>query len=313
VRVTAAEWNFGVGKGALLFDKLQRIPVKLGSVAARISQGIRTSANEVYVLDFVSERNGLVTALSKHLDREVVVEKKSVLRFLQGREIKAYAITPSGKVVLMPYRISVASAELISLAEISKNWPKAFGYFTENKSYLSDREDGRFKGTAWHQFGRSQNIDLMLLPEILVPDIADRAAFALDEKGEFAFTSGYGITFKSEVKELPKFILGVLNSSVLDWYWKQVSTPLRGGFYRYFTQFIEQFPIPAASPEKQKAVERLVDRIVAAKQRDAAADLSALEGEIDQLVYALYGLTPEEIQIVEGAAAPASSRKRSAA
>jgi adenine-specific DNA-methyltransferase len=45
----------------------------------------------------------------------------------------------------------------------------------------------------------------------------------------------------------------------------------------------------------------LVDRILGAKQRDADADVSAMEREIDQLVYALYGLTAEEIQIVEGA------------
>ena len=45
----------------------------------------------------------------------------------------------------------------------------------------------------------------------------------------------------------------------------------------------------------------LVDRILAAKQRDAEADTSALEREIDELVYALYGLTPEEIKIVEEA------------
>ena len=57
----------------------------------------------------------------------------------------------------------------------------------------------------------------------------------------------------------------------------------------------------AAPPEKQKPVERLVDRILAAKQRDAEADVSALEREIDELVYALYGLAPEEIKIVEGA------------
>ena len=44
-----------------------------------------------------------------------------------------------------------------------------------------------------------------------------------------------------------------------------------------------------------------VDRILAAKQRDAEADVSALEREIDELVYALYGLTPEEIKTVEGA------------
>ncbi len=38
-----------------------------------------------------------------------------------------------------------------------------------------------------------------------------------------------------------------------------------------------------------------------AKQRDAEADTSGLEREIDELVYALYGLAPEEIQIVESA------------
>jgi len=43
-------------------------------------------------------------------------------------------------------------------------------------------------------------------------------------------------------------------------------------------------------------------KIFAAKARDASADTSALEREIDQLVYVLYDLTPEEIQIVEGAA-----------
>ena len=61
-----------------------------------------------------------------------------------------------------------------------------------------------------------------------------------------------------------------------------------------------EIPIPAASPEKQKAVERLVEKILAAKA--AAADVSQLEREIDEWVYALYGLTPEEIKIVEGAA-----------
>ena len=70
--------------------------------------------------------------------------------------------------------------------------------------------------------------------------------------------------------------------------------------------YVERLPIPTSSPEKQKAVERLVDRVLAAKQRDAEADVSAFEQEIDQLVYALYGLTPEEIQIVEGTAAKSS-------
>lgn len=44
-----------------------------------------------------------------------------------------------------------------------------------------------------------------------------------------------------------------------------------------------------------------VDHILSAKQADPTPDTSALEREIDQQVYALYGLTPEEIAVVEGA------------
>lgn len=52
-------------------------------------------------------------------------------------------------------------------------------------------------------------------------------------------------------------------------------------------------------------MERLVDRILAAKQRDAEADTSALERQIDEWVYALHGLTTEEIKLVEN-----SNRKK---
>ncbi|MCX6916724.1 MAG: hypothetical protein NT167_27380 [Verrucomicrobia bacterium] len=45
--------------------------------------------------------------------------------------------------------------------------------------------------------------------------------------------------------------------------------------------------------QQQKLVERLVDRILVAKPRDAGADVSALEREKDELVYARYGLTSE--------------------
>jgi len=43
-----------------------------------------------------------------------------------------------------------------------------------------------------------------------------------------------------------------------------------------------------------------VDQILAAKQKDPSADTSVLERQIDEMVYKLYGLTPEEIEIVEG-------------
>ena len=58
-----------------------------------------------------------------------------------------------------------------------------------------------------------ENIDVMSTEKILVPDIADSASFALDETGEYTFTSGYGITIKNNRAESPKYIL-VLQSQL---------------------------------------------------------------------------------------------------
>lgn len=60
--------------------------------------------------------------------------------------------------------------------------------------------------------------------------------------------------------------------------------------------------IPVALPNKKVAdsVVKLVDEILAIKKQDPSADTSALERETDQMVYKLYGLTEEEIKIVEG-------------
>ncbi|MGH7976164.1 MAG: TaqI-like C-terminal specificity domain-containing protein, partial [Limisphaerales bacterium] len=100
--------------------------------------------------------------------------------------------------------------------------------------------------------------------KIVVPDIANFASFAFDEAGEFAFTSGYGITLKADAKESPGYLLGLLNSRLLDFYLKHVSTTLRGGYFRYFTQFIEQLPIKRIAPKNKretKLEKEIVERV----------------------------------------------------
>ena len=104
-RVTESEWNFSVGANAGLFEKLSQMPVKLGNIAERIAQGIRTSANEIYVVDTVAETKTSITGYSKQLDRNVELEKDLLSAFLQGREIKRYSILSSGKKVIIPYRV----------------------------------------------------------------------------------------------------------------------------------------------------------------------------------------------------------------
>jgi hypothetical protein len=68
----------------------------------------------------------------------------------------------------------------------------------------------------------------------------------------------------------------------------------------YLTTRAEPFSLPAHNADQQNQIAKLAERILAAKAKAADADVSKLEQEIDELVYALYGLTPEEIKIVEG-------------
>ncbi len=314
--VNSSEWNFAVGEKANLFQKLNKMPVKLRDIAGKIAQGIRTSANDIFVLDLISAKGSTVTVYSKILDRKVNLERGALLLFLQGREIKSYQIIPSGKVVIFPYSVKDGRAELIEEQELSRRYPKTHAYLRENFSYLRDRENGKFRNSKWYGYGRVQNIELMLIPKILVPDIADRAAFALDENGEYAFTSGYAITLKNSVKESPKFVLGLLNSKVSDFYLKNVSTMMRGGFFRYFTQFVEQLPIRTIdfnNPEEKAMHDRMVQLVermldLHKKKQQAKADsekelfehqIKATDKEIDELVYTLYGLTEEERKMLE--------------
>ena len=99
-----------------------------------------------------------------------------------------------------------------------------------------------------------------------------------------------------------KLALAILNSSLTSfWYraWYR-SLSLAGGYLRISANEIKTIPLPVVEKPKQVEVIVLVDKILAAKAADPAADVAGLEHEIDLLVYRLYGLTPEEIAIVEG-------------
>ena len=105
-----------------------------------------------------------------------------------------------------------------------------------------------------------------------------------------------------------EYLLALLNSRLLFWILLKTCNLFRGGWITCTKQYFGELPIRpidsgvVSERAQHDAIVGLVERIVAAKQKNPAADTSALEAEIDQQVYAFYGLTPEEIAIVEGTA-----------
>ncbi len=141
-----------------------------------------------------------------------------------------------------------------------------------------------------------------------MPRLVDKlyAAYDMDGTHYLDNVDVGGITLKDRYHEqCLKYLLALLNSKVLQWYFPFVSAPFRGGWLSANRQFLSLLPIRIIdySNQSEKAqhekIIQCVDQILAAKQKDANADTSALERQIDKMVYELYGLTEEEIRIIE--------------
>ncbi|GAA7418829.1 class I SAM-dependent DNA methyltransferase [Helicobacter pylori] len=98
-------------------------------------------------------------------------------------------------------------------------------------------------------------------------------------------------------REHAKFLVGLLNSRLLDWLFRKTSTNNHVNLYE-----LETLPIPQITKSNQPAADKiiaLVDKILAVKEKDPKANTLESEKEIDALVYWLYHLTDEEIKIIE--------------
>ena len=95
---------------------------------------------------------------------------------------------------------------------------------------------------------------------------------------------------------LIKFILGILNSKTINYLFMKYF--LNKDIYAYQ---LEQIPIPAINKEKQQPIISLVEKVLNSKNQNPKSDTTEIEYEIDKLVYELYGLTDEEIAIIENA------------
>ncbi len=97
-----------------------------------------------------------------------------------------------------------------------------------------------------------------------------------------------------------KFLLGYLNSKFISWYAYNFIYARAIRTMHFYDFYIQQLPIPNVEIKDQQPFITLADQILSAKAENPKADTSALEKQIDEMVYKLYELTEEEIKIIEG-------------
>ncbi|HQU43555.1 MAG TPA: Eco57I restriction-modification methylase domain-containing protein, partial [Pirellulales bacterium] len=319
-QITEGEWNFSVGAGAALFGKLSAMSHKLGDVAD-IFVGLQTSADDVFILDFVAETDRTYRLRSKVLDREWVFEKSLLRPLVSGTDVRRYGPLPNRQYILFPYRVENERATLIDFETIERQQPKAAAYLLENRQRLEERERGAFRDARWHRFGRSQNLGIQERVKLCVPRLVERLHAAYDHDGSHFLDNVDvgGVTLKAEFAgQGLDYLLALLNSRLMRWYFPQVSAPFRGGWRSANRQFLSRLPVRLLSDENKDdvAIARQLDELVSS-MRDSHRRLAVARGEtqrqmidrqidatdreIDAFIYRLYGVSDDEIAVVEGA------------
>ena len=281
-------WRLESPVNLRLLDKLRAAGTPLGEyVNGRLYRGILTGLNEAFVVDRAT-RDRLI---AEHPSSADVLKP-----FLRGRDIKRWRVEFANQ-----YLIKIESSENKQhpwsgkpeqAAEkiFAMTYPAIHAWFERFRRALIARDDqGKYfwelrSCAYWQEFEQ---------PKIVFPDIAAHCEFGWDAQKHYLVNTAYILPTNE------KWLLALLNSNVANWIYGKISNTIRGSYLRFIRQYIEAIPIPSTSRTDQAALEALVDRILAAKQADPQADVTDLEREIDERIYHLYGLTPEEIRIVE--------------
>lgn len=139
--------------------------------------------------------------------------------------------------------------------------------------------------------------DIFTGKKLVVPYRAEENAFAYNEKEWFCRSDCYVITKKHPGYEL-RYLLALLNSR-LYFQWLFHRGKRKGKMLEMFQIPLSEIPIKCVEPAEQRAFIELTDRVLAATHCDPTVNTAGLEKTLDRLVYSLYGLTSDEVKIIE--------------
>jgi len=284
-------------KQARIKRRIEEVGIPLKQWEITINYGIKTGMNEAFII------NG------KKKDELIAQDPKSaeiIKPILRGRDIKRYKADFADLWLLfIPWHFPLHNDESIKGSsqkaekEFQRQYPLIYNHLLKYKDDLSKRNQAetgiRYE---WYSLQRcaATYYDEFQKEKIVYAEIVYDSAFFYDTEAYYPEATVFIMT-----GERLKYLTALLNSRLLTYAFKTfyAGGDLRGKTFRYKKVFLENLPIPKLSSETHGEFEVLVDTILTLKQKDPNADTSTYEMKIDQLVYDLYGLTPEEIEIVE--------------
>jgi hypothetical protein len=296
-----------------LLNKIFKTGINLGDYANnRIYNGIKTGFNKAFIIDKIVRDELLLGD----------IKNQNVIKpFIFGKDIKRYELIDQRKyLIFLPWHFPLTENDTIRSSSkeaetaFRKDYPLIYNHMLNYKKELEGRakeETGiRYEWYALQRY-RPKYFNEYAKVKIVYAEIAHRGQFTFDYSGSYT-----DMTAPCIISDSP-YLLGILNSSLISFVFMHIASTIRGGFCRWKEQYMKQIPIrtinfsdPADKARHDKMV-TLVERMLALHKQKADVktdheknlverQIDATDTQIDALVYELYGLTEEEIGIVEG-------------
>jgi len=301
---TSDEWYL-FSKDECEIQRAFRSYPDFGSILLHASEGIHSGKDEVFFV-------------SRETVRNLELETPPVYPLAKGKDVHRYEpVTKDslGHCVIYPYDLS--SGNVYDEAAIQDLAPNTWTYLKQSRGSLKGREYFDRSNKLWYELWCPREPRLYTSPKIVGPEIAARGEFTLCQEELFVNNKLKVLILRDGIYEQLEYLLGLLNSSLLVYLHRSIAPPKGGGFFEVKTGVICRLPVRRINFDDPAEVARhdqmvaLVERMLELHRKLAAAtiptdktlyqrQIEATDRQIDALVYELYGLTEEEIAVVEG-------------
>ncbi|AWH85396.1 modification methylase [Flavobacterium album] len=269
-------WELLSGKESDWVSKIDKAAKNRVENYFKVKVGIKSTADKVFISDKWEE-------LNDHKPEDELLKD-----LISQENIEPWNAIDNFKLKVLYPHISINGQK--QTIDIEK-YPKAKKFFLQHEEKLKARKYLIESGRQWFELWVSHRPDQWKYPKLVFPDISLKPRFYFDEEGKIVNGNCYWIVAEKE-EDVEKLLLiqGIANSKLMTKYHDLVfNNKLYSGRRRYFTQYVEKYPLPDISSYEGKEIISIVKLL---NQSNDEVEVSRLENELEIKVAKSFGVAP---------------------
>ncbi len=255
-----------------VINKIQSKSTTINSVCSDVASGISTGADDVFKMTRVHAN-------------ELNLEEELLRPLAVGRNVFAYEPIITSDVIIY----STKNAN-------TPNYPNIYNYLLPYTQQLSQKRETRKGIIPWWSLHWPRNEELFKGKKIVLRQTSDKIIATLDEEDIFTLNSTLIIRLINE--DDYEFVLGILNSNIGAFIYKNVSQEEGRAFAEVKPQNVRKLLIPNED-EVKETISNLVRECLTRKREDSNSDISSQLRSINETLNHYYDLSDEEIALIE--------------